>query len=118
MQTDASEIAIGATLSQSVSDGEHPICYLSRKLLDRETRYAMIEKECLAVVWALSRVRYYLYGRHFEVVTDPNPLAWLNSVRGSNHRLERWALSLQEYSFTIRARTGKLNANADALSRL
>lgn len=60
VQTDASDIGLGAVLSQ-VNDGvERPIMYLSRKMLPRETRYATVEKECLSIKWAIESLRYYL----------------------------------------------------------
>ncbi|CAM5157369.1 unnamed protein product [Natator depressus] len=57
-----SEVGLGAVLSQMVGDEEHPILYLSRKLLPREQKYAVVEKECLAVKWAMETPRYYLLG--------------------------------------------------------
>ncbi|CAM4562362.1 unnamed protein product, partial [Caretta caretta] len=51
LQSDASEVGLGAVLSQMVGDEEHPILYLSRKLLPREQKYAVVERECLAVKW-------------------------------------------------------------------
>ncbi|CAM5100675.1 unnamed protein product [Eretmochelys imbricata] len=62
LQTDASEVGLGAVLSQMVGDEEHPILYLSRKLLPREQKYAVVERECLAVKWAMEILRYYLLG--------------------------------------------------------
>ena len=52
LQTDASDFAIGAVLSQKFENGEHPIAFLSRKLLPRERNYSVVEKECLAIVWS------------------------------------------------------------------
>lgn len=53
LQIDASEVGLAAVLSQTVGEEEHPVLYLSQKLLPREQRYAVIEKECLAVKWAM-----------------------------------------------------------------
>lgn len=118
VHTDASMFGLGAVLSQVGDDGmEHPVAYLSRKLLPREVSYATIEKECLALVWALKKLQPYLYGRPFTLMTDHNPLVWLNRVAGDNPRLLRWSLALQPYNFTLQYRPGKQNANADGLSR-
>ena len=63
VQTDASDKGIGAVLSQIVKDGqEHPVAYASRKLQSREKNYATIEKECLAIIWALKYFYRYIYG--------------------------------------------------------
>ncbi|CAM5149942.1 unnamed protein product [Natator depressus] len=63
LQTDASEVRLGAVLLQMVGEEEHPILYLSQKLLPREQKYAVVEKECLAIKWAMETLRYYLLGR-------------------------------------------------------
>ena len=71
LQTDASEFAIGAVLSQTDDDGlEHPVSYYSKKLLPRESRYATVEKECLALKLGIERYSVYLTGRKFTVQTD------------------------------------------------
>lgn len=118
IHTDASMFGLGAVLSQVGDDGkEHPVVYLSRKLLPLEVGYAAVEKECLALVWALKKLQPYVYGRSFTVMTDHNPLIWLNRVAGENGRLLRWSLALQPYNFTIQYRPGPQNGNADGLSR-
>ncbi|CAM5110449.1 unnamed protein product [Eretmochelys imbricata] len=61
--TDASDTVLGAALMQEDEKGErHPIVYLSKKLLPREQHCAAIEKECLAMVWALKKLQPYLFG--------------------------------------------------------
>lgn len=79
VQTDASNRGVGAVLSQIGEDGEeHPVIYISRKLLPREERYSIVEKECLAVVWAVQSFQIYLYGREFLLQTDHHALYWLD----------------------------------------
>ena len=118
VQTDASEVGIGAVLAQTDEKGyEHPIAFASRKLKPREQKYAVIEKECLAIVWALGFFYPYLYGQHFVVETDHQPLKWLQQMKNKNQRLTRWALSLQPFKCDIRHRAGAEHKNADGLSR-
>ena len=93
------------------------MAFFSRQLKDRETRYTATEIECLAVVEALRHFGVYLIGRHFVLETDHQALSGLLSPRCSNKRLNRWALQLQEHDFTARYKPGKMNGNADGLSR-
>ncbi|CAJ0927874.1 unnamed protein product [Ranitomeya imitator] len=114
VQTDASDTGVGAVLSQ-VRDGvEHPVLYLSRKLNVHEQRYAVVEKECLAIKWALDSLKYYLAGRKFRLVTDHAPLKWMHLHKDRNSRVTRWFLALQAYSFTVEHRPGVQMGNADA----
>lgn len=117
LQTDASNRGIGAVLSQINEGEEHPVIYVSRKLLPRETRYSIVEKECLAVVWAIQMLSVYLYGREFLLQTDHHALYWLDRMQSKNARLSRWALFLQEWRFRVEYKKGKENGNADGLSR-
>ena len=112
--TDASNYAIGAVLSQN----NHPICYASRTLNDHETKYAAIEKELLAIVWAVKYFRTYVYGRKFLIRTDHKPLVWLNNLKEPNMKLQRWKICLNEYEFDIEYIKGKENFIADGLSRI
>lgn len=118
VQTDASEVGVGAVLSQIVDGEEHPVMYLSRKLLPREKRYAVVEKECLAVRWAIETLKYYLLGREFTLVTDHSPLKWMKENKEKNAKVTRWFLALQPYKYKIEHRSGLKNANADGLSRV
>ena len=106
-------------LGQVDKEGEeHPVSYFSKKFLPREEKYSAIEKECLAVKLGVQAFRTHLLGREFVVVTDHRALEWLERMRKDNSRLTRWSLSLQPFRFKNRYRQGKLNGNADALSRL
>ncbi|XP_071818156.1 uncharacterized protein [Apostichopus japonicus] len=90
LQCDASERGIGSVLSQIGEDGsEHPIIYISRKLSRSEEVYSTIEKECLAIVWAVQKLYVYLFGRNFLIQTDHKPLVWLDQMKLHNKRLTR-----------------------------
>lgn len=117
LTTDASNYAIGAVLSQGKIGEDKPVAYLSRLLNSAEKNYSTTEKECLAVVYAILHFRPYLYGRHFTLVSDHEPLRWIDSVKLPVQRLIRWRIRLREYEYTFVYKPGRLNSNADALSR-
>ncbi|CAH8502093.1 unnamed protein product [Dicrocoelium dendriticum] len=112
--TDASDVGIGAVLKQNHGTIE----YACRTLTPAERRYSTIEKECLAIVWALDKWRPYLLGQRFHVETDHRPLEWIKSAKDPRGKLARWALRLQEYDFTIKHVPGRENQTADFLSRM
>lgn len=117
LTTDASDVGIGAVLSTARGT---VVEYASHTLSATERKYATIEKECLAIVWAVQKFRHYLIGAHFTLETDHKPLEWLESARASrarSQRLERWSLELRAFEFTVVYKRGKTNQNADALSR-
>ncbi|XP_067303559.1 uncharacterized protein [Pseudorasbora parva] len=118
LQTDASDTGLGAVLSQVTDGEEHPVIYISRKLTPAEQRYATVEREALAVKWAVLELRYYLLGRHFTLTTDHAPLQWMARAKETNARVTRWFLALQDFNFTVQHRAGTANANADGLSRM
>lgn len=118
LTTDASNVAIGAVLSQGIIGSDKPIAYASRTLNSSELNYSTIEKELLAIVWATKYFRPYLFGRKFKIITDHKPLQWIMNLKEPNSRLTRWRLKLSEYDFTIVYKQGKANTNADALSRV
>ena len=117
LQTDASENALGAVLLQEYDGENFPVAYASKKLLVRETRYSVIEKECLAIVWAIKKFHMYLYGHPFTLQTDHQPLGYLNHAVYSNGRLMRWSLFLQSYEIRIQVIKGSQNVGADFMSR-
>lgn len=117
LTTDASINAIGAVLSQGEISKDLPIAYASRTLNKAESNYSTIERELLAIVWAVKHFRPYLFGRKFKIVTDHKPLTWLFSIKDPGSRLVRWRLKLEEYEYEVIYKAGKNNTNADALSR-
>jgi hypothetical protein len=120
VETDASKYALGAVLSQPGKDGRlHPVAFHSRKFIAAETRYSTGDQELLAIVDALKHWRHYLEGaKHpFVVYTDHANLRNFTTTKELNLRQLRWSDTLASYNFTVVHRSGKLNANADALSR-
>ena len=77
---------------------KHPIAFASKKLLPRERNYSTIEKECLAIVWAVQKFQNFLFGKPFALETDHQPLQYLGKVQFQNVRLMRWALALQHHT--------------------
>ena len=119
LQTDASDIGVGAVLSQLDDGGRDcPLSYFSRKLLPREQKYSTVEKECLAIKLAVEHFKVYLLGKPFTIHTDHRSLTWLNRLKDKNGRLTRWSLALQPYVFDVIHKAGAMNGNADALSRI
>ena len=75
MATDASNVAIGAVISNVMDDGiERPIAYMSKTLNKTQRKWSTIEREAYAVIVALNEFNCYLWGRHFTLVTDHRPL--------------------------------------------
>jgi hypothetical protein len=117
LTTDASGYAIGAILSQGKVGQDLPVAYASRTFNGAELNYSTVEKELLAIVWAVKHFRPYLIGRKFQVLTDHKGLTWIFKVKDPSSRLLRWRMLLEEYEYEIVYKPGKQNVNADSLSR-
>ena len=95
LTTDWSQRGMGAILSQLGEDGvEHPVCFASRSCNAAEQKDSSFEGECLAVVWATSHFRSYLFGNSFTLITDHEPLKWIMTTTKLTGKLARWSLLL------------------------
>ena len=117
LRTDASGVGLGAVLLQDQGEGLQPVAFASKKLNPAERRYHTIEQEVFAAVWGIRRFYPYLYGRHFVLESDHDPIRYLHKIRPVSRRLMSWAMELQAYSFEVRHIKGKDNVDADFLSR-
>ena len=107
-------------LYQKQDDGtDHVIAYVSRPLSKSEKNYDAHKLEFLALKWLVTeRFHEYLYGGEFEVYTDNNPLTYILTTAKLDATGQRWVASLANYIFKIFYRSGKLNVEAYALSRI
>ena len=116
IQCNASKRGLGAVLLQE----SKPVMYVSRALTETEQRYSNIEKELLAIVFALERLNHYTFGRTITVQSDHQPLQsiWKKSIVSASPRLQRLLLRLAHYDLNIEFLRGKENVIADTLSRV
>ena len=117
LDTDASDVGIGAVLSQIQNGQERVIAYFSRTLTAPERNYCVTRRELLAIVKAVEHFHVYLYGRKFTVRSDHSALQWLLNFRNPEGQTARWLGKLQCYDFLIQHRPGSQHQNADAMSR-
>jgi hypothetical protein len=117
VHTDASGFATGAVLQQDQGKGLQPIAFMSKKMLDAETRYPVHEQELLAIINSLSNWRHYLSGRKFTVKTDHKSLQYFKTQPMLSGRQSRWKDVIANFDFDIEYIEGPTNAVADGLSR-
>ena len=117
---DASNVGLGAVLSQVKNGSEVPICFSSQTLTPAQRNYATNEKEALACLWACEKWEKFLLGRHFFLRTDHQPLTFLLKKHWQGRqsaKFGRWIARLDPFDFTLQYRAGTENEVADFLSR-
>ena len=121
LEIDASMSGLGAVLSQDQENGRVVLCYASRALRNHEKNmknYSSMKLELLTLKWAVTeKLRDLLIGAEFTVLTDNNPLSYINSTAKLGATEMRWVSELAQFNFNIKYRSGKSNTNADSLSR-
>ena len=113
LHCDASDLAIGAVLSQD----DHPVGFTSRKLIEAELNYPVHEKELLSIVNAIKVWKHYLLGNQVIIYTDHKPLEFFNSQKSLSRRQARWMELFAEINYRIIYKKGVDNSAADSLSR-
>lgn len=123
ISVDASGNGVGGVLSHIIDGEERPILFVSSTLSSAEKNYSNVEREALALVFAVKRFHKYIYGKRVTVFTDHSSLRELfgDKKRNTNAiacaRIARWAVQLSMYDLEIVHKKGTDNANADFLSR-
>ena len=117
LHMDASESGLGAVLHQKQADGmKSVIAYASQTLSQSKQNYDAHKLEFLALKWSITeRFHEHLYGGHFEVYTDNNPLTYVLTTAKLDATGQQWVASLANYNFKIFYKSGKFNVEADAL---
>ena len=120
LHTDASAESLGACLYQQQDDNtERPVAFASRGLSPSERNYPAYKLEFLSLKWAVTdKFHDYLYGVPFHMITDNNPLTYIFTTAKLDATSQRWVSALSNYQFSIEYRSGKLNQDADGLSRI
>ena len=118
LSVDACTTSIGYILCQNQEGKERVIAYGGRSLNKHERNYSVHELEALAVVAAVTHFHIYLYGRKFTIYSDNSAVTWLYKQKTPMGRIARWIFKLMEYDFEIVYRPGRLNGNADSVSRI
>ena len=118
LTTDASDSAIGGILGQMQDGKERVIHYTGRALNKHEKQYCVTEKEGLAIIHSLKVFDPYLRNSKFQIITDHQALKYIfHEKENTGSRVARWAMALQQYDYTVVHRAGRVNENADGLSR-
>ena len=120
LHSDANVNRLGAVLYQKQDNGtDYFIAYARQTLSISERSYGAHKLKFLALKWSVTeRFHEYLYGGHFEVYMDNNPLTYILTTAKLDVTGQRWVASFANYIFKIFYKSGKLNVEADALSRI
>ena len=114
---DASQAGVGAILYQC-PDAIRYVSFQAKALNSAQRNYPATKRELLAILFALSCFRDYLWGRHFVLFTDHKALTFLFTQRHTSYMLNNWADELLNYDFDIVHCPGVEMVLPDHLSRL
>ena len=116
--TDASDFAAGAVLMQVDADGcPYIVAAASKTFSDVQRRWSTIEREAYAIVFAVTRFKYFLSAREFIIKTDHRPLTFMDKSNIRNSKVERWYQVISQFRFILQYIPGPENQLADLMSR-
>jgi hypothetical protein len=119
IETDSSDFAISAILSQYHGKQLRPVAFMSRKMSSAELNYEIHDKELLAVVSAMKLWRHYLEGlnQSFTILSDHQALEYFQTAKTLTRRQARWSEIVNHHKYKIKYRSGAKSGKPDALSR-
>lgn len=117
IETDASNVGLGAVLKQVAGSETYVVAYASRTLNSAERDLATTHKELLGVLFGVEKFRPYVEGCKFLLITDHSALTWLLSLKNPMGKFARWILRLSQFDFDVQHREGRSLAVSDCLSR-
>ena len=117
LDTDASEYALGAVLSQVHEGEERVLAYASKALTHSQRNYCTTYRELLVIIEFVPHFKHYLLGRKFVIRTDHSSLRWFLNFKNAEGLVGRWHAMLANYEYDLVHRAGADHGNADALSR-
>ena len=118
LNVDACNSSLGFILSQKYDNSLKVIAYAGRSLNKHERNYSINELEALSVVTAVRHFDVYLSGRKFKIFSDNTSVTWLYKQTQPKGKYARWIMALQEYDFEIIHKPGRVNSDADCISRI
>jgi hypothetical protein len=116
LHTDASVLGIGSYLFQVKEKKQIPIRFINKQLNKTERNWNIVEKEMYAIFYSFMKLEHLLRDTHFTLRTDSKILSHMNVDH--KEKVKRWKLAIQHFDFDVEHISGKLNKEADALSRL
>ncbi|GBL81808.1 Uncharacterized protein K02A2.6 [Araneus ventricosus] len=122
LATDASPVGVAAVLSHIIDNVEKSVAFASRSLTEAERNYSQLDREALAIIFGVFHFINYIYGQHFVLITDNQPLSRIfhpktGLPKMTSARLLSYASFLAGFDYTVKFREGFENQNVDCLSR-
>ena len=117
VMVDSSLIAVGGVLCQEYHGELLPIIFVGRKFSEPESRLSATEREVLGILSVFKKLRYYLVGKQFVLLTDVKAINYFKNNASTSAKLTRWLILMSEYEYKVGHVPGKQFVVPDYLSR-